>query len=490
MFGLDKVTPFVNSVLKPKVRSVVAGKASQRLLKVSNSRAFRTLISGPIAENIAECTGEIIGSALFRGASLLPASVRFGLGAAAVAGAYLYSKNGDPEDVNNAMILGAAGAGVLVLPNFGLEIAGGVVGGFAGVKVAGSEEKLIDPQDLLRSYAFKSLTSKAANEVVGGVISNSKVLINFAQEQVVGCLAFNALDIKETVQKVEEGTVLDGILPAKIELKTTCSLERWADSFTHLFTHEMTEALESLSNLTVDVKKEVIAQSVNLLKDKVLINANKYIKFINNNPELKNLLKGIHSEMIKSEKNEAELTRLINEFKSKLSEVSPQIKEVQEALTKMIAEMGSSVVINQISPDVRVQTLLHFLKAENIKLEGSQLRDMAKVGLDYLTARTSSKCAEWIKDQEEKVIGFNITSDTQREVLLNTMQIHLAPILLLAFNDVLTMKQEELDIREVYTNLNSLFWSYYQPSLGNTISAIFEGIIANQIKGAALRNDV
>jgi hypothetical protein len=89
---------------------------------------------------------------------------------------------------------------------------GAILGGYAAIKLNGSDEILIDKTCLLNSYAIKSLQSSYVCSIFSRFIS-SDTFFQAIQDQAIGSLAYHSLTIiKPTLESIHEGSLLDETL--------------------------------------------------------------------------------------------------------------------------------------------------------------------------------------------------------------------------------------------------------------------------------------
>ena len=89
---------------------------------------------------------------------------------------------------------------------------GAILGGFAAIKLNGSEEVLINSQAPLNSYAIKALQSNYINGILAHFWLFNPI-VQVLQEQALGSVAYHSLTvIKPMMKSINEGHLLDDFL--------------------------------------------------------------------------------------------------------------------------------------------------------------------------------------------------------------------------------------------------------------------------------------
>lgn len=92
-------------------------------------------------------------------------------------------------------------------------VGGGILGGYLPIYLMGSQEPLWSEQ-VLRTYTIKTLQSLACTSVVE-LYNPSAGIMGWAVNQLMGSLAYNAVDITRLVQNFYQQELLNDILPAQ-----------------------------------------------------------------------------------------------------------------------------------------------------------------------------------------------------------------------------------------------------------------------------------
>lgn len=90
------------------------------------------------------------------------------------------------------------------------EVIGGIVGGYAGIKLLGSEERLL-PAHSIYSYPIKSIQCIIADFFLPSPFNN--VPVNFLFCQIRDSLAFNLVPLSKQAVRLVEGRLLEEALP-------------------------------------------------------------------------------------------------------------------------------------------------------------------------------------------------------------------------------------------------------------------------------------
>ncbi len=95
-----------------------------------------------------------------------------------------------------------------------LGTATGIAGGYLGVKITGSEEKWIDPENTKTSYTVKRMISIIADAMIGP--ATGSLVTNFILGQILGSAAFHTTEAIDIYNAIQNKTLLDDILPENI----------------------------------------------------------------------------------------------------------------------------------------------------------------------------------------------------------------------------------------------------------------------------------
>jgi len=94
------------------------------------------------------------------------------------------------------------------------SMAGGILGGYAGIRLMGSEEPLFNPRSLMHCYTVKCIQCFIGGGVIDTIRPEMGPLTNFLTDQITGSLIYNAVDITNFVHSYTAGQALNEALPA------------------------------------------------------------------------------------------------------------------------------------------------------------------------------------------------------------------------------------------------------------------------------------
>jgi hypothetical protein len=234
----SKMTPIVGMAQK-------AASTCKNIASSMMGRALTYSVKENIAEYIGCYSGSIAGSAIVSkvaGSALKQLGRIAGYGIAAAAGAAVAGtvyKTG-PNNPSWSRTIGAALLGIAMAiavmyysnPSeilgqageaFGTEagsaagsLAGAILGGFSAIYLHGSSETLWDENDPLSSYAIKVIQCLIAFTFLDRWRSPSNGLLRSIFDQALGSLIYNGMDIGSFLKRIQEGKVLDEVLPSAL----------------------------------------------------------------------------------------------------------------------------------------------------------------------------------------------------------------------------------------------------------------------------------
>ncbi len=96
------------------------------------------------------------------------------------------------------------------------SMAGGILGGFAGIHLMGNEEPLFNPRSLMHCYTVKCIQCLIGGAVVDNIRPEMSPLTTFLTDQITGSLIYNAVDITNFVHDYTSGQAFNQALPAQL----------------------------------------------------------------------------------------------------------------------------------------------------------------------------------------------------------------------------------------------------------------------------------